>query len=1056
MMDMRARETAVSTDRPPRGRCRGSVVAVMVALAGCGGGGDGTTAQTVTVHDTAAGYQVDSGIAQKGPLGRGSVVTVNELDATTLAPNGRSYTYETVDDLGTFKPSSTFASPYLETTAQGYFFNELSGERGKDWVVLRGQSYLGSGGDKAVNVNVLTAFTKERIRTLVTGPAKLGFSAARAQAQRELLAALSIHNGSDLLSGQTSGGITAPGNFMELDLSQARPADQILAMVSGLVTYVGQNGSGGGVAAFITRVGQDLADDGLLNNSTRFTPSVATELAAAQTAAPLGRVATNLNSFYGLKSPYVGTDLTQWNDSSGGIDRVIDRYKFELRNATAGTERRSPAYIAGSEDAGACVSATAGTLYRNGVKQGSAPVLIAKGDSLSLGLTPYAGQTSSAFLQRDPVNATTKACPASTGATSPRLMKYSVSGAVADLSPMPASYLGANMPYNVDWSPTPVYTDLVRQARCFGTKEAPWGECSVPVGADGWPTGDFGVFLMTGPWLYGTYKLSFTGKADVGLNGTGNTVLANKVYDATKNRTTIDVVRQPGAQHMALTFSNTGSGIKDLKVMRPGYDPDTAPLYTREFLDHIARFRVLRFMEWLDTNTTQVQTWSQRTTRTTRYATATNAHTGEPWENIIELANVSGGKDIWINIPVRADDDYVRQLATLLKGTLNASSKIYVEYSNEVWNGSFVQWGINRDLATAEVNANPVSPLAWDGSKDTTVLAMRRVGKRLKEISDIFRGVFGDADMMTRVRPVLAGQVVQPAVNAYALDVVDTVYGPPSRYFYAIAGAPYFNLGAKQTVDGLSVDDVLAAMTASIGTMSKDAALEKNIAQSRWYGLPLLAYEGGADTFGTGSLAAKKAASLDARMTGLCASYLANWYAAGGETMMWFTAGASNYDTQYGTWGLTNDLALTTAPKIKCMDQVLATPLPVARGRNTVPGTFNGQAYVGGKEAPYPAAWDNSTRYLHPGSYLDYVLVAPASGTYSLSLNTDAAQTGNKLDVSVNGKLVASMFELKNTGWNQPADNTPIAVTLNKGFNVVRVRTRTETSGFTLYALTVR
>ncbi|MEY4753812.1 MAG: hypothetical protein RJA44_1487, partial [Pseudomonadota bacterium] len=958
---------------------------------------------------------------------------------------------------GTFKPNSSFVSPYLETTAQGYFYNELSGVAGRDWVVLRGLSFLGAGGDKAVNVNVLSAFTKDRIRTLMNGATRPGFIAARAQAQRELLAALSIHSGSEVLGsatatvGSTTGSTAAPTSFMELDLSRSRPADQILAMVSGLVNQSGQ--SGGGFNAFINRVALDLADDGLLNNSIGANPGVPAELALAQKNTPFGLVAANLNRYYGLKTPYGTADLAQWNDSSGGIDRVIDRYKYELKDAPAGQESLSPAWVAGSDDVGQCLSTRIGRLYRNGVLQ-SAPVPAAQGERYSIGLTAYAGQTSTAYLQRDPVDPVSKRCAATGAAAAPRLLKFSVSGAPAgaDLLPLPDRYLGANMPYNVDWSPTPIYNDLLRQARCFGTPGAPWGECAVPVGADGWPTGDFGVFLMTGPWLYGTYKVAFTGQATVGLNGSGNTVLANKVYDAARNRTTLDVIRQPGAQHMALTFTNTGGGIKNLKVMRPGHDPDTAPLYTHEFLDHIARFRVLRFMEWLHTNETQVQSWAQRRTPATRYVTSA----GEPWEHIIELANVSGGKDIWINIPVRADDDYVLQLARLLKSTLNSKSKVYVEYSNELWNGSFVQWRINRDLASAEVESNPASPLAWDGRKDAGLLAMRRVGKRLKEISDIFRSVYGDAEMMTRIRPVLAGQVVQPAVNGHALELVETVYGPPSRYFYAIAGAPYFNLGAKQNVDGLSVDAVLAALNTSVTNLARDAVLEQNIAQSRWYGLPLLAYEGGADTFGTGSIAAKKAASLDARMTAICSSYLANWYAAGGETLMWFTAGASNWDTQYGTWGLTNDIALTDTPKIRCIDQTLARPLPAAQGRNLIPGTFNAQAYVGGKAAPYAAAWDNSTRYLHPGSKLDYVVVAPAAGSYTLLINADANQSGNQLDVWVNGRLVAAQFELRNTGWNKAADNAPISLTLNKGFNVLRLRTRAETSGFTLMALTLR
>ena len=238
----------------------------LAALSACGGGGGSQPAAVVTVHQTTDGYQLDRGLAQKGPLSRGSIVTVNEL-TLQLAPNGKSYTFETIDDAGTFKPNSVFGSPYLETTVQGYFFNELTNERNKDWVALRGLSNLAVGADRTVNVNVLSAFTNDRIRVLIAANPSMGFNAARQQAQRELLSAFYIYNSTDILSGTSSTGAINPTSFLEMDLSQARLADQILAAISGMIVQIGQNG--GGVNALISSVATDLADDGLLNNSNK-------------------------------------------------------------------------------------------------------------------------------------------------------------------------------------------------------------------------------------------------------------------------------------------------------------------------------------------------------------------------------------------------------------------------------------------------------------------------------------------------------------------------------------------------------------------------------------------------------------------------------------------------------------------------------------------------------------------------------------------------------------------------------------------------------------------
>jgi hypothetical protein len=309
--------------------------------------------------------------------------------------------------------------------------------------------------------------------------------------------------------------------------------------------------------------------------------------------------------------------------------------------------------------------------------------------------------------------------------------------------------------------------------------------------------------------------------------------------------------------------------------------------------------------------------------------------------------------------------------------------------------------------------------------------------------------------MQDTIRPVLSSQVVQPLTAQIGLDFVAAVYGAPQRYFYALAGAPYFNLGKQQTAEGLTPGQVLDAMRDSVRELPRVNALEANRALASWYGLKFLAYEGGADTFGPGSLAAKKAASLDPRMRELCVDYLTRWYQQGGEMLMWFTAGAGNWDTRYGSWELTTDLAVTNTPKLQCMDKVLASPAPAPRGRNPVPGAVDALAFVG-NPAPYSLASAARLRYLHPGASLDYLIQAPKTGTYALVIRAEAANLGNRIEVAVNGRVMTPAFELQATDRGSPADNPPITLTLVQGFNTLRLTTRSENQGFALSALTIR
>ena len=48
-------------------------------------------------------------------------------------------------------------------------------------------------------------------------------------------------------------------------------------------------------------------------------------------------------------------------------------------------------------------------------------------------------------------------------------------------------------------------------------------------------------------------------------------------------------------------------------------------------------------------------------------------------------------KDIWLNIPHLADDAFVRAMAEAVRDSLDPALKVYVEFSNEVWNSQFSQ-----------------------------------------------------------------------------------------------------------------------------------------------------------------------------------------------------------------------------------------------------------------------------------------------------------------------------------------------------------------------------
>lgn len=321
----------------------------LAALAACGGG-SGTPADGLGQDDAGGSPELLTGQVEKGPLQRGSMVTVDTLTTAAvslaagtttllpgtsasvlppLVPTGASFTMEVKDNYGSFAPQSAalFQAAFVETTAQGYWYNEVTGQRSDDFITLRAVSNLKT--DKALNVNVLTDLSRERTLVLAraaataaaaaispaTNPAVSAtlFNTARTQAQGEVLKAFGIKP-ADL------GGVP---NFGEMDLRKLvtevtpRSADQILLAISALVAQIGQDGAG--VTDFLSRFEADLADNGVIDDA-----SLREAILLASAKVSFDQVAANMNSYYG-STRYAGADLVKWVDRSGGVYGLLDK-----------------------------------------------------------------------------------------------------------------------------------------------------------------------------------------------------------------------------------------------------------------------------------------------------------------------------------------------------------------------------------------------------------------------------------------------------------------------------------------------------------------------------------------------------------------------------------------------------------------------------------------------------------------------------------------------------------------------------------------------------------
>ena len=433
------------------------------------------------------------------------------------------------------------------------------------------------------------------------------------------------------------------------------------------------------------------------------------------------------------------------------------------------------------------------------------------------------------------------------------------------------SKLGINLSWVNDWGDQQLtFVDVMKNARGFAQIADYWDPVNypVPLNSNGWPSTDFGIMFLTfpsdplgrpvsvtDPSMLGTYHLSFTGTATV---TSPDCTVQNVNYNAVTNTTTADVVAGATSSSVSVVFSNTNNGVQNVHLLRPGYPTGTTQVFTNQFLKAIEPFRTLRFMDFTQTNANPVTSWAQRTPASDPVQSGS---AGVAWEYVIQLANATG-KDIWINIPEgvnlsdASSNNYVTQLATLLKTSLNPGIHVYVEYSNELWNGIFQQSQDNLTAAQNAVNSGTDKTLNYDKVGNEYYWANRRAAEQTVKISQLFQQVYGPSSADT-IRPVLPSQYAQPYFIEDSLAYIQANFGAPKNYLYAVGGAPYLApTSSFSDVKGLytslnaGLNSTLAGFTGPAYTGGIDYSVSSYKSVADYYGLKTVAYEGGPD-FGT-------------------------------------------------------------------------------------------------------------------------------------------------------------------------------------------------------------
>lgn len=285
--------------------------------------------------------------------------------------------------------------------------------------------------------------------------------------------------------------------------------------------------------------------------------------------------------------------------------------------------------------------------------------------------------------------------------------------------------------------------------------------------------------------------------------------------------------REEGLTAIEFLSSTRGNHLRNMRFLMPGYDEtnyDPRFPWNPVFLEYLRPFKVIRFMNWQNTNFSRQVNWEDRRPPDwwrQGYIQGIRpfaAH-GASIEYMINLCNNLKAAP-WFCMPHAATDDYNRRFALLVKEQLDPSLPVYLEYSNEAWNSRFdcLKW-----LNTV----HPENGWSYYGQHAANTFA-------------IWHEAFGSEK--GRVKRVLAGQKKRSSILAKAIEKCgqageDFDFGSCATYWPTDGNTNYQADGSGVPIGFLNEIESESSETNTL--------VAENIAVVKQEGKPFVSYEGG-------------------------------------------------------------------------------------------------------------------------------------------------------------------------------------------------------------------
>jgi hypothetical protein len=434
-------------------------------------------------------------------------------------------------------------------------------------------------------------------------------------------------------------------------------------------------------------------------------------------------------------------------------------------------------------------------------------------------------------------------------------------------------------------------------------------------------------------------------------------------------------VRDNGV-YVQLLYTDPNNYVKNIRVMRKRDEFIHERLvFNPAFVQKLKIFSTLRYMDFTGTNSFNITSWSERA----QVDDLTYMIRGAPLEMIPILSKLTS-TDIWICLPHLADDEYINNIADYLFKNTQAHVKIYIEYSNEVWNQLFSQ-----------------GRYAVIKGKELGISQFEFYSLRSVQIFTIFEKYFP----LERIIRILSTQTVSTYISEKILK-----YNNAYLHADALGVTGYFscdltNHAMAARVPIMSFDQMFAKCDASLP--NEINYIKKQLAIAAKYNISIAYYEGGP------SILEDQAIYDGSETAGATEKYLAmhrhpkmkttylnflnaikNISGFGKYPYMQF--GFVGLPTKYGSWGIVEYIQQNElqAPKYMALSDFLTSEIGVLK----IPGCMISEALNFEAKANTPGNCEFPVRTISNKSALNLSVQA-------VKINLEKGSLSGPLDLSV-------------------------------------------------------